>query len=87
MKNKDNIFIQHLKTYKKYNTLEIKYQAKCEDLDHKTIELNTERRIKAKQQELYNEKIQELTEQNIELKSKIAKLRKELRKCTKVKEK
>ena len=43
-----NKIYEHLKTRKKYNTLEIKYQAKCEELDDRVIQLNTEKRIKKK---------------------------------------
>ena len=84
MKNK---LYEHLKTKKKYNTLQLRYDVKCEELDRKVLELNTEKRIRVKQQELYDSKIKELTEENIELKTKITELKKELKKCTKAKEK
>lgn len=70
---------EHLKTKKKYNTLLIRYETKCEELDHKVIELNTEKRIKQKQQELYKEKINELTEDGIKLNQKITELKKEIK--------
>jgi len=75
--------LEHLKTKKKYNTLEIKYQAKCEELDDRVIQLNTEKRIKKKQQELYSEKIEELTTKIIEQKELIAKLKKEIKEMKK----
>ena len=75
--------LEHLKTRKKYNTLEIKYQAKCEELDDRVIQLNTEKRIKKKQQELYSEKIEELTTKIIEQKELIAKLKKEIKEMKK----
>ena len=75
--------LEHLKTRKKYNTLEIKYQAKCEELDDRVIQLNTEKRIKKKQQELFNEKIEELTTKIIEQKETIAKLKKEIKEMKK----
>lgn len=75
--------LEHLKTKKKYNTLEIKYQAKCEELDDRVIQLNTEKRIKKKQQELYSEKIEELTTKIIEQKELITKLKKEIKEMKK----
>jgi hypothetical protein len=77
MKNK---LYEHLKTKKKYNTLQLRYDVKCEELDRKVLELNTEKRVRVKQQELYDSKIKELTEENIELKTKITELKKALRK-------
>jgi hypothetical protein len=74
---------QHLKTRKKYNTLKLKYDVKCEELDHKILELNTEKRIKLKQQELYDIKIKELTEENVDLKKKLAEAKKELKELKK----
>jgi chromosome segregation ATPase len=82
-----NRIYEHLKTRKKFNTLQLKYDVKCDELQAKIIELNTEKKVKAKQQELYDSKIKELTEENIELKTKITELKKELKKCTKAKEK
>lgn len=70
---------EHLKTRKKYNTLELKYEVKCDELDHKVLELNTEKRLKQKQQELYDKKIKELAEENLELKNKITELKKEIK--------
>ena len=70
---------EHLKTRKKYNTLELKYEVKCDELDHKVLELNTEKRLKQKQQELYDKKKKELTEENLELKNKITELKKEIK--------
>lgn len=81
-----NIY-EHLKTRKKYNTLKLKYDVKCEELDHKILELNTEKRLKQKQLELYDEKIKNLIEENMELKTKVNELKKELKQCIKVKEK
>lgn len=76
---KEKIY-EHLKTRKKYNTLELKYDVKCEELEKKIFELNVERRTKLKQQELYDSKLKELTEENIELKQKINELKKEIKK-------
>lgn len=78
----DKIY-EHLKTKKKYNTLQLKYDVKCDELQAKIVELNTEKRVKIKQQELYEEKIKELTEKNVDLQTKLAEAKKELKQCTK----
>ena len=74
----DKIY-EHLKTKKKYNTLELKYDVKCEELEHKVLELNTEKRVRVKQQDLFNERIQELLEDNLKLKEENTKLKKEIK--------
>lgn len=78
----DKIY-EHLKTRKKYNTLQLKYEVKCDDLEHKILELNTERKVRVKQQDLFNERIQELVEENIKLKEDISKLKKQLKEVKK----
>lgn len=75
---KEKIY-EHLKTKKKYNTLELKYDVKCEELERKILELNTEKRIRIKQQDIFNERLQELLETNIKLKEENTKLKKEIR--------
>ena len=82
-----NKIYEHLKTKKKYNTLELKYEVKCDELQAKIVELNTEKRVKIKQQELYEEKIKELTEKNVNLQTKLAEAKKELKQCIKTKKK
>ena len=72
----DKIY-EHLKTRKKYNTLQLKYDVKCDELEHKILELNTERKVRVKQQDLFNERIQELVEENLKLKEDITKLKKQ----------
>ncbi len=74
---------EHLKTRRKYNTLKLKYEVKCEELDHKVLQLNTEKRIRMKQQELFEEKIRELTEISIKLGKKNAELRSEIKELKK----
>ncbi len=70
----DKIY-EHLKTRKKYNTLQLKYDVKCDELEHKVLELNTEKKIRVKQQDLFNERLQELLEENLKLKEEISKLK------------
>lgn len=74
MKNK---IYEHLITRRKYNTLKLKYDVKCDELEHKILELNTEKRVRIKQSELMNNRIQELLEENLKLKEQITKLKKE----------
>ena len=49
------------------------------ELEKKIFELNVERRTKLKQQELYDTKLKELTEENLDLKQKITELKKEIK--------
>lgn len=82
---KEKIY-EHLKTKKKYNTLQLKYDVKCEELEHKVLELNTEKKLRIKQQEIYNERIQKLIETNLELNEKLVKAKRELREAKKKEE-
>lgn len=75
---KEKIY-EHLKTKKKYNTLQLKYDVKCDELEHKVLELNNEKKLRIKQQEIFNEKLQELIEKNLELNAKLIKAKKELK--------
>lgn len=81
----DKIY-EHLKTRKKYNTLELKYDVKCEELEHKVLELNTEKRVRIKQQDIFNEKLTELLEINMKLKDENIRLKKEIKDLKKSKE-
>ena len=78
----DKIY-EHLKTKKKYNTLQLKYDVKSDELEHKILELNTEKKIRVKQQDLFNQRIQELLEENMKLKEDISKLKKQLKEVKK----
>lgn len=79
---KEKIY-EHLKTRKKYNTLELKYDVKCEELERKILELNTEHRVRVKQQELFNERLQELLEINMKIKEENTKLKREIKELKK----
>ena len=79
---KDKIY-EHLKTRKKYNTLELKYDVKCEELEREILELNTEHRVRVKQQELFNERLQELLEINMKIKEENTKLKREIKELKK----
>lgn len=70
---KDNMSIvkaiyQHLITRKKYNTLKLKYEVAREDLEKKQVELNTERRIRLKEKEIWERALTEQEEEIIKLK-------------------
>lgn len=78
----DKIY-EHLITKKKYNTMKLKYDVKCDELEHKVLELNTERRVRVKQQDLMNTRIQELIEENLKQKETITRLRRELKELKK----
>lgn len=78
-----NRIYEHLKTKKKYETLQLKYDVKCEELENKIMQYNTEKRIRLKQMDTYEQIIRDLTERNIELNKKLVELKnknKELRK-------
>lgn len=61
---------EHLKTRKKYNTLLLKYEIAKEDLEKKQVELNTQRRINAKEKQIWEQKLEEQEQLIIELKKK-----------------
>lgn len=74
-----NKIYEHLITKKKYNTLQLKYEVKCDDLQHKILELNNEKKIRIKQQDIFNKRLSELVEENLKLKEQIIKLKKDLK--------
>ncbi len=59
---------EHLKTKKKYNTLLLKCEVLKEELERKTIELNTERRINQKRKETWEKTLKDQEEEIIKLK-------------------
>ena len=61
---------EHLKTRKKYNTLMLKYEVARDDLEKKIVELNTERRIRMKQQEIWERTLKEQEEEIVKLKKR-----------------
>lgn len=66
---------EHLITKRKYNKLMIKYELAKEDIEHKVVQLNTEKRIHQKQKEIWEKELAEQELQIIELKKKIRKKR------------
>lgn len=69
-----NIY-EHLKTKKKYNTLEIKLIGAREDIERLTIQLNTEKRINEKKREVWEKVLKEQEEEIIRLKEQIKQLK------------
>ena len=61
---------EHLKTRKKYNTLQLKYDVKCEELERKIVELNTEKRLRQKEKEIFEKTLNEYLEEIVKLKAK-----------------
>ena len=59
---------EHLITKKKYNTLKLKYEVVREDLEKKQVELNTERRIRLKEKEIWEQRLKDQEEGIIKLK-------------------
>lgn len=68
-----NIY-EHLKTKKKYNTLQIKYETKCEDYEKLIIKLNEEKKSRQLQKQAYDERIKFYINENTKLQEEIAKL-------------
>lgn len=67
-----NRLYEHLITKRKYNKLQLRLDVLRDELDRKTTELNTERRIHNKQKEVWEAKLKEQEEKIIELKKKKA---------------
>ena len=65
----DKIY-EHLKTKKKYNTLELKYRVKCEELEQKIIEYDLEKRIRIIERKKYEDEINKLNDKIIKMKEK-----------------
>ena len=64
---------EHLKTKKKYNALQLRYDILREDLDKKTTELNVERQIWKKKQNIWEQTLKEQEEEIIKLKKRKSK--------------
>lgn len=75
-----NIY-EHLKTKKKYNTLELNYNVLREEYDKKSAELNMEKRKYLKMKQLWENKLKEQEEEIIELKKRKKTYKKGDKKC------
>ncbi|MBO7712751.1 MAG: hypothetical protein J6S85_04515 [Methanobrevibacter sp.] len=80
---KENKLIQHLKTYKKYNTLENKYETLREELDRKGTQVRILEKSKEVAQKLYEEELEKKEQKIIELTKERAKLKKEIKELRK----
>lgn len=70
MNNLSKAIWEHLKTKKKYNTLKLKYEVLQEDYEKKIAELNTEKRIHLKRQEIWEQKLKDQEEEITKLKKR-----------------
>lgn len=61
---------EHLKTKKKYNALQLRYDILREDLDKKTTELNVERQIWKKKQNVWEDTLLKQEQEIIKLKKR-----------------
>ena len=61
---------EHLITKRKYNTLQLKLEVARDDLERKQVELNTERRIRLKEKEVWEQRLKEQEEEIIKLKKR-----------------
>lgn len=68
MNNLSKAIWEHLKTRRKYNTLKLKYDVLQDDYERKITELNTEKKIHLKRQEIWEQKLKEQEEEIIKLK-------------------
>lgn len=70
MKKLIKAIYEHLITKRKYNTLMLKYEVKCQDYDNKATELRVERQIHSKQKEVWEKALIEQEEEIIRLKKR-----------------
>ena len=71
---------EHLKTFRKYNTLENKCETIKKLYEDKNTELGVERNIFKKRREIWEQKLTEQEEEIIELKKEVSRLKREKRK-------
>jgi len=61
---------EHLKTRRKYNSLLLKYEVKCEELEDKIDECKTKDRIYKKRQAIWDDTLNEQEKEIINLKKR-----------------
>ena len=70
---------EHLKTRKKYNSLQLNYDVLREEYDKKTIELKEARLINQVEQESFKNNVNKLVEENMKLQREVKKLKSKIR--------
>lgn len=75
-----NRLYEHLKTKKKYNTLEIKYLEALSLLEERTAERNAAERDYIKCKAKFDKRVSLLVDENVDLKKKIATQREKIKK-------
>lgn len=76
---KENKLIQHLKTYKKYNSLENKYETLRSELDRKSAQVRLLEKAKAITEKTFEEELEKKEARIIKLIEERAKLKKEIK--------
>lgn len=66
--NLSKAIYEHLITKKKYNTLQLKLNIAKEDNERLLVQMNTEKRIHLKRQEIWEKELKKLEKEIIELK-------------------
>lgn len=70
---------EHLKTRKKYNSLQLNYDVLREEYDKKTIELKEARLINQVEQESFKNNVNKLVEENMKLQRELKELKSKIR--------
>lgn len=83
---KENVFMQHLKTYKKYNTLENKYETLREELDRKGAQIRLLEKSKDVQEKMYEEELEKAEKKIMNLIEERARLKKQIKEMKKCKD-
>ena len=78
-KNNDGLLKQHFKTYKKYNTLENKYETLREELDRKGSQIRLLEKSKEAQEKLWEEELEKKEQKIIKLTEEKARLKKQIK--------
>ncbi len=83
---KENVFIQHLKTYKKYNTLKNEYETLRNELDHRSVKIRILEKQKEVQEKMFEEALEEKEIKIIKLLEERARLKKQIKEMKKCKD-
>lgn len=75
MKNLIEKILEHLKTRKKYNRLQLLYDVKCEELEDKIIDLNEQIKINKLLKQKFKKELDDQIEETIKLKEKLKEIK------------